>query len=165
MKPAFSIRPASASESETVATLFRDYAAALGVDLSFQGFEAELAALPGAYAPPAGALLLALGPGDTPVGCVAVRPLRVPGTCEMKRLYTNPAARGSGVGRALAIAAITAARHAGYHTMRLDTLPTMVAARALYRDLGFETTPAYYDTPVPGTIFLRRSLTDPESVI
>jgi ribosomal protein S18 acetylase RimI-like enzyme len=159
MNSGFSIRPAAADEMGSVAALFRDYAAALGVDLSFQGFEAEVAALPGAYAPPSGALLIAVSGAGAVVGCVGVRKLGEPGTCEMKRLHVTPAARGAGLGRALAVAAIAAALRAGYGAMRLDTLPAMVAAQALYRRLGFETTPGYYDTPVPGTIFMRNMLT------
>jgi ribosomal protein S18 acetylase RimI-like enzyme len=161
MAPAFSIHPAAAHEIADVAALFRDYAASLGVDLSFQGFDAEVASLPGAYAPPAGTLLLAVSPHTTPLGCVAVRKLPEDDACEMKRLYTTPAARGTGIGRALTIAAIEAATQAGYRTMRLDTLPAMVTAQALYRDLGFEITPPYYATPLPGTLFLRKTLVRP----
>ncbi|MDR3530927.1 MAG: GNAT family N-acetyltransferase [Rhodopila sp.] len=161
MDRTFSIRPATATEMATVATLFREYADSLGVDLSFQGFEAELAALPGAYAAPSGVLLLALSTGGDPLGCVAVRPLPEQGVCEMKRLHTRPDARGAGIGRALAQAAIEAATRAGYRSMRLDTLPTMIAAQALYRSLGFEITPAYYATPVTGTIFMRKTLARP----
>ncbi len=145
-----------------VATLFRNYAAALEVDLSYQGFEAECASLPGAYAPPAGALLIALSAAGEPVGCVGVRPLAEAGTCEMKRLHTAPEVRGTGLGRALAQAAIEAARQAGHAAMRLDTLPTMLAAQALYRHLGFEVTPPYYPSPVPGTIFMRKTLVPAE---
>ena len=155
----FSIRPAAAADLAAVGMLFREYADALAIDLSYQDFEAELAALPGAYAPAAGVLLLAVCSSGEPIGCVAVRPLREPGVCEMKRLHTRPDVRGAGVGRALAIAAIEAARCAGYRAMRLDTLPSMVAVQALYRSLGFEATPAYYDTPVAGTIFMRKTLT------
>jgi ribosomal protein S18 acetylase RimI-like enzyme len=158
----FSIHPASPGDLTTVASLFREYADALGIDLSYQGFEAELAALPGAYGPPDGALLLASSPDGDALGCVAVRALpEEPHTCEMKRLHTRPNARRSGVGRALALAAIETARQAGYQTMRLDTLPGMAAAQALYRSLGFQTTPAYYDTPIAGTIFMRKPLTRP----
>jgi ribosomal protein S18 acetylase RimI-like enzyme len=158
MERALSIRRACASDLGAVATLFRAYADSLSVDLSYQGFEEELAALPGAYAPPAGALLIARSAAGEPLGCVGVRPLGEPGACEMKRLHTTPAARGAGIGRALAVAAIEAARQAGYCAMRLDTLPAMIAAQTLYRRLGFETTPAYYDSPVPGTIFMRKTL-------
>jgi ribosomal protein S18 acetylase RimI-like enzyme len=158
MDRAFSIRQAGAGEMDVVAGLFREYAAALDTDLSYQGFEAELASLPGLYEPPNGALRLAFSAAGEPVGCVAVRPLTEPGFCEMKRLHVTLAARGSGLGRALALAAIEAATRAGYVCMRLDTLPTMKAALALYRHLGFETSPAYYDSPVPGTIFMRKTL-------
>jgi ribosomal protein S18 acetylase RimI-like enzyme len=158
MDKAFSIRQAAATEMDVVALLFREYAAALDIDLSYQGFAAELAALPGAYAPPNGALLLAFAASGEPVGCVGVRPLHEAGVCEMKRLHVTPAARGSGLGRGLALAAIEAATEAGYVWMRLDTLPTMQAAQALYFRLGFETTPAYYDSPVAGTIFMRKAL-------
>jgi ribosomal protein S18 acetylase RimI-like enzyme len=154
----FCIRPAAAHEMPTVAALFRDYAASLGVDLSFQGFEVEVTCLPGVYAPPAGSLLLAVPP---PLGCVALRKLPEDGVCEMKRLYVSPNARGTGLGRALAVAAIEAAMRIGYRTMRLDTLPGMDAAQALYRDLGFETTPPYYDTPLAGSLFMCKTLNPP----
>ena len=145
----------------TVAALFSAYGASLGVDLSYQNFEAELAGLPGAYAPPAGALLLAISEQNLPLGCVALRPMAAPGACEMKRLYTTQDARGRGVGRALAVAVIDAARRAGYRTVCLDTLPDMHSAQALYRDLGFELTPPYYPTPIAGTIFMRKTLSAP----
>ena len=154
----FHVRPAATDEIATVAKLFRAYADALGTDLSYQGFEAELTGLPGAYAPPAGALLLAVASGGAAIGCVGVRAMAEPGCCEMKRLHTTPSARGTGVGRVLATAAIEAAAQAGYRTMRLDTLPNMVEAQALYRSLGFETTPAYYYSPVAGTIFMKKTL-------
>jgi GNAT superfamily N-acetyltransferase len=158
MDGACSIRPAAAAEMGSVARLFREYADALGVDLSYQGFAAELAALPGAYSPPGGTLLLAFSAAGDPVGCVGVRPLAEPGVCEMKRLHVTPSARGSGLGRALAVAAIEAATWAGHTAMCLDTLPPMIAAQTLYRQLGFAVTPAYYDSPVPGTIFMRKPL-------
>jgi ribosomal protein S18 acetylase RimI-like enzyme len=154
----FIIRPAEPHEMAVIAALFREYAASLAVDLSYQQFEAEVAALPGPYVPPAGALLLAVSPVDEPLGCVALRPLAEPGACEMKRLYARPAARGTGVGHALAVAAVQAATAAGYRAMCLDTLPTMYTAQALYRRLGFEITPPYYDTPIAGTIFMRKML-------
>jgi ribosomal protein S18 acetylase RimI-like enzyme len=155
---AFLIRPAGRPDIDPVAALFREYAASLPVDLGYQGFEAELAGLPGAYAPPSGLLLLAASAAGDPLGCVGVRALAEPGTCEMKRLHVCPAARGLGIGRALAVAASQAAAAAGYTAMRLDTLADMTAAQALYRTLGFIRTPAYYDSPVSGTIFMRKVL-------
>lgn len=130
--------------------LFTEYAASLGFDLCFQGFEEELAALPGAYAPPFGRLLLAKSP-DGYRGCVALRPLAANDAriCEMKRLYVRPEARGSGVGRALASAVIAEARAIGYQRMVLDTVARMTPAMALYRSLGFVETAAYYANPIP----------------
>lgn len=156
--PSFSITPVRtpADLSATIG-LFSAYASSLGVDLAYQDFEAELAAMPGKYAPPAGELLLACA-DDQPVGCVALRPLDVPGCCEMKRLYVSPAGRGIGLGRRLVDAVICAAERIGYREMRLDTLPTMGGAQALYRKLGFEVIEPYYATPVAGTLFMRRSL-------
>ncbi|WP_029006102.1 GNAT family N-acetyltransferase [Azorhizobium doebereinerae] len=141
-----------------VAGLFRAYAAALDVDLAYQDFAAELAMLPGKYAPPGGELLLARDEAGTPVGCVALRPLEAPGCCEMKRLYVAPEGRGGGLGRRLAEAIVAAAERIGYGEIRLDTLPAMAGAQALYGKLGFETTAPYYATPVAGTLFLRRRL-------
>jgi ribosomal protein S18 acetylase RimI-like enzyme len=155
---AFRIRGAVADDLPVVAALFREYVAELGIDLSFQGFEAEVAGLPGRYAPPAGALLLALGPSGEALGCVAVRPLDASGTCEMKRLHVRPAARGGGLGRALACAALEFAAEAGHVRMRLDTLPSMRAAHALYQSPGFVRTAPYYDTPLAGTVFMEKTL-------
>ena len=134
-----------------VAALFREYQQALGEDLCFQGFERELASLPGPYAPPGGALLLAESAGEA-IGCVAVRPIG-PGVCEMKRLYVRPGRRGARLGRALAVAAIRAARDAGHATMRLDTLARLKEAMALYRDLGFREREPYYDNPLGNVVY------------
>ena len=139
--------------------LFRAYAAGLPFDLDFQGLEAELAKLPGRYAPPRGALLLAHHPRDGAVGCVAVRPLAGEAeACEMKRLYVAPAHRRHGVGQALAAAVLDAARACGYARMRLDTVAAMRPARALYARLGFEETPPYYPNPLPDVVYLARTL-------
>ena len=135
----------------TVAELFREYAASLGVDLSFQGFEQELASLPGDYAPPRGRLLLADG------GCVALRPLGGD-ICEMKRLYVRPSARGTGLGRALVQRVIDEARALGYRAMRLDTLPSMTAAAAMYRAFGFREIEPYRFNPVEGTKYFELGL-------
>ena len=156
---AFRIAPAeTAADVAAVALLFEAYAAALGVDLAYQGFAAELAGLPGKYAPPAGALLLARGADGAALGCVALRPLPFAGCCEMKRLFVTPPGRRLGLGRALAEAIVAAAADIGYREMRLDTLAFMTAAIALYRTLGFAPIDPYYDTPVAGTIFLGRRL-------
>ena len=143
----------------TVRSLFEEYAASLDTDLCFQGFAEELAGLPGDYAPPGGRLLLALQDGQT-AGCIALRPVNT-GVCEMKRLYVRPAFRAHGVGRALVDRLIHEARSAGYQHLRLDTLPSMTGAQALYRRLGFHEIAPYYDSPVEGAVFLELQLDRP----
>ncbi len=152
------VRPAtSAGDLAEARRLFKEYEASLDVDLRYQGFERELADLPGAYAPPRGRLLLAADDSG-PAGCVALRPLGGD-VCEMKRLYVCPAARGRRVGRLLAETVIREARLIGYSRMRLDTLPSMKEALALYRALGFEEIAPYYASPVAGTRFMELALT------
>ena len=129
-------------DREQIVAMLREYEADTGVSLCFQNFEAELASLPGDYAPPRGEMVLARLAGTQDLlGCVAIRPVAgVPELCEMKRLYVRPAGRGTGLGRRLALAAMIEARRLGYTRMCLDTLPGMTAAQALYRALGFRQT-------------------------
>jgi ribosomal protein S18 acetylase RimI-like enzyme len=136
--------------------LLVEYQDGLGVSLCFQGFEGELAALPGDYARPRGRMLIARIAGE-PAGCVALRPLG-PRDAEMKRLYVRPAFRGMGIGRMLAECVIDEARALGYSTLKLDTLPSMNAAQRMYEELGFQETPPYNDNPVDGTRFLALEL-------
>jgi ribosomal protein S18 acetylase RimI-like enzyme len=149
-----------AADFDAAREIFREYAAGLGVDLCFQNFEAELDGLPGDYAAPAGALLLATV-DDQLAGCVALRPLAdvdYSNACEMKRLYVRRAFRRFGLGRMLAQALIDRATAAGYSTMLLDTLDDMEAARELYTALGFVEIPPYYYNPIPGAHYLRVDL-------
>ena len=141
-----------------VRALFREYEASLAVDLSVQGIAAEIAALPGRYAPPRGALLLAHGPNGQALGCVGVRPFDRPGSCEIKRLYVRPAGRGSGAGRALVEGAIAFAHAAGYRDILLDSLSDMTAAIGLYRALGFAAIPPYWASTLPGTLYFGKRL-------
>ena len=146
--------------------LFVEYAQWLAVDLCFQGFDSELATLPGSYAPPRGRLLLA-GTRAAAFGCIALRPLAHGACCagaatpsdgtaigEIKRLYVQPARRGEGWGHRLAEAAIADARAIGYRELKLDTLDWMADARKLYAKLGFRECPAYYDNPLPGVVYM-----------
>ena len=144
-------------ELQEVRALFLEYAESLAFDLEFQGFGEELAGLPGDYARPDGAILLARDEGGPVVGCVALRRIDAD-SCEMKRLYIRPAGRGRGVGRALAAAVIVEARGRGYRSMRLDTAPSMTEAIALYRSLGFVSIGAYRHNPIDGALFMELSL-------
>ncbi|CAN5542250.1 GNAT family N-acetyltransferase [soil metagenome] len=151
------IRPAQFPlELDAVRGIFREYAESLGVDLAFQGFEAEMAALPGKYATPGGRLLLAWRGTDL-LACVAMRPLEGV-DCEMKRLYVRPQARGERLGRLLAERICSEARQAGYARICLDTLPTMASAQRLYRSLGFEAIAPYVYNPIEGTQYLALDL-------
>ena len=151
------LRPARFPDDlPVIRALFTEYIASLGLDLRFQNPEAERAALPGDYAPPRGALMIAEQDGQ-PVGIGAMRPLP-DGTAEMKRMYLRPSARGKGAGRALAVALIDAAREAGYGVMRLDTQRDFTAAVALYRRLGFRERARYNDNPLPGSLFMALDL-------
>jgi putative acetyltransferase len=151
------IRPATSAHDLALAReLFAEYASSLPFDLSFQDFERELAELPGAYAPPSGALLLAVEAGGA-AGCVALRAL-AQDICEMKRLYVRAAHRGSGLGRRLVDAILREGRARGYARMRLDTVPGMEAAIALYRACGFREIPPYRPNPIPGALFLEVDL-------
>ncbi len=148
---------ASPADLETVRALFRDYQAWLGVDLCFQGFEHELATLPGRYAPPAGRLLLAETANGAAAGCVGLWALD-DGVCEMKRLWVQPAWRRGGLGRRLAETIVATGAAAGYHAMRLDSLRRLRPALALYRSLGFVEIEPYYANPLDDVIYLERSL-------
>jgi GNAT superfamily N-acetyltransferase len=153
------IRPVRTSEELTATTdLFKAYAASLPVDLGYQDFDQELAGLPWTYAPPTGELLLARGADGAALGCVGLRAMSPKGCCEMKRLFVLPAARGLGLGRALIEAAVEQARRLGYQELRLDTLPSMTAAMAVYRQVGFLPIEPYYAPTPSGTVFMGLSL-------
>lgn len=174
------VTPYDAVELDATRSLFREYASALGIDLCFQNFDEELLALPGDYAGPRGALLLALVDVDaahprpeTPnlfrangalahvAGCCALRPLDSAdhvNAAEMKRLFVRQGFRGLGLGRQLAEAMLDAARSAGYGCVLLDTLDDMESARALYEEIGFVEVPPYYHNPIPGAHYLKADL-------
>ena len=151
------IQAETPSEIEQARSLFLEYSEGLGISLCFQNFGKELAELPGAYAPPAGRLFLALS-SEQLAGCVALRKLG-DGICEMKRLYVRPQFRGMGIGRALTLHLIEEARALRYDVMRLDTLALqMNAAIKVYRSLGFREIEPYYDNPVEGALFMELGL-------
>ena len=151
------ISASTGSHLQSIRRLFREYEQFLQVDLCFQQFEDELAGLPGKYAAPQGALLLAMVDGRA-AGCVAMRPLEE-GICEMKRLFVRPAYLGLGIGGQLARTVIEQARVAGYTRMYLDTLEKLRPALALYRRLGFVERSAYYDNPLPGVVYMELKIT------
>ncbi|MGE0873089.1 MAG: GNAT family N-acetyltransferase [Burkholderiales bacterium] len=155
--PGTVLRQADSPEAvATARSLFREYADAIGTSLEYQGFSAELAALPAPYVPPRGALLIAYVDGSA-AGCAGLRPID-DASGEMKRLYVRPDCRGLGLGRRLVEAVVRSARDAGYRALRLDTLPGMATAQTLYRQLGFVETPPYGDTYLPGTRFYELDL-------
>lgn len=151
------MRDATPADLDGVRELLREYEAWTGVDLCFQGFAAELAGLPGDYDPSSGGALLVLDGDDGLAGCVGIRRIDET-TCELKRLYLRPAARGGGLGRRLLEAAVERARALGYRSMRLDTLPVMDAAQSLYRARGFVEIPPYRENPVPGARYFELAL-------
>ena len=154
------VTPASTEDLAATSGVFREYAISLGFDLCFQDFEGEIANLPGDYAPPRGALLVAKIDGAI-AGCCALRPLDSSdyvNAAEMKRLYVRPAFRRLGLGRQLAEAILDAALMAGYDSVLLDTLDDMEIARAMYEELGFKEIPPYYHNPLAGAHYLKVDL-------
>jgi ribosomal protein S18 acetylase RimI-like enzyme len=149
----------SDEEMETVRCLFREYAESLDFDLDFQDFEDELEGIPGAYGPPAGRLRMALLDGEA-VGCIAIRRIDSD-VCEMKRLYVRPDSRRRGIGRLLAETGVRDALELGYRAIRLDTVPSMIAATALYRAIGFTEIEPYRHNPIAGALFMELRLPDP----
>jgi putative acetyltransferase len=147
----------TSEDIEAARRLFLEYSKSLGFDLCFQSFEEELAGLPGRYGPPDGRLLLARFDGEV-AGCIALRKLEV-GICEMKRLYVKPVFRGKKIGELLVRRLLKEARACNYERMRLDTVPSMVTAQALYRSLGFVEIAAYCDNPIPGAVYMECNLT------
>jgi GNAT superfamily N-acetyltransferase len=150
------IRPARPDDMADVRAMMREYVDWIGLDLAFQEIDAELDGLPGEYAPPRGALLVTAD-GDRLAGMIALRPLGAE-VCEMKRLYVRPAARGRGLARQLILRILDEARRLNHAEVRLDTLPMMGGAQALYEALGFIDIPPYYDTPIETTRFMSRRL-------
>ena len=147
----------SENDLNDIRILFKAYGLGLGIDLSFQEFDIELARLPGKYTPPTGGILIARDDTGRSVGCVAVRPIDSQ-CCEMKRLYVLPDMRGTGLGKDLVFSILEMATNLGYRQMRLDTLPSMHSALALYEKTGFTSISPYYKTPIEGTVFLEKQL-------
>jgi putative acetyltransferase len=156
----FTINQAQSPEDlKSIQTLFQAYALGLGLDISFQNFNHELANLQGKYALPKGALLLAKSTSSgEAIGCVGLRPLDLESTCEMKRLYVSPNGRGTGVGRALAEAIIVEAKRLGHRRVVLDTLGPMTTPLKLYRGLGFTDIEPYYHNPLADVVYLELTL-------
>ena len=148
--------PKDAADIAAVKALFLEYAQSLDFSLCFQGFDEEMAMFPAKYSPPKGGLLLAKVDG-VPAGAVGVWQL-APGICEMKRLYLKPEFRGLNLGWSLATGIVDEGRRLGYRAMRLDTLTTMVAARALYATMGFVEVQPYYDNPMAGAVYMELPL-------
>ncbi|HWI20874.1 MAG TPA: GNAT family N-acetyltransferase [Vicinamibacterales bacterium] len=146
------IRPSQPADIPGVRSMLTEYVAWIGLDLAFQEIDAELAGLPGEYAPPRGVLLVAEEGGQL-VGMIGLRPLDA-ATAEMKRLFVRPEARGRGLAKQLIAELLREAKAIGYDEIRLDTLPMMGDAQSLYVSLGFRDIPAYYDTPIAGTRFM-----------
>ncbi len=162
MKNPHTIAPVETDKPlEEIRLLFREYEASLEFDLDFQNFEEEMANLPGGYAPPGGALLMAWA-GSDPAGCVALRKID-DGICEMKRLYVRPRFRGMHIGKALASAIADRARAIGYERMRLDTVGSMVKAKSIYASMGFKEIPPYRHNPVQGATHLELLLNKKET--
>ncbi|MBS1542234.1 MAG: GNAT family N-acetyltransferase [Bacteroidetes bacterium] len=154
----YSIEIASTPEQFQVARdLFREYAATLSVDLCFQNFDKELQEIDLQYGSPAGALMLVMRDGRA-IGCGAIRKLEGK-VGELKRMYLRPDARGLGVGSKLLSKCFEVARRLGYDTLRLDTLPEMTDAQAMYRKHGFYEISSYRSNPVKGSLYMEKRLT------
>jgi ribosomal protein S18 acetylase RimI-like enzyme len=162
--PTYTItRVRTPTDLSAIKLLFTTYASTLPISLSFQNFAAELATLPATYAPPTGELFLARDArSGAAIGCVALKPLPLVGvqgsSSEMKRLFVAPEGRGNGLGSALVEVVLEEASKLGYDDVRLDTLPDMESAKRVYRAFGFEVCESYYETPVEGTVFMRKAL-------
>ncbi len=154
------ITSAGREDLPEVILLFKEYAASLDFELSFQNFDLELANLPGEYRAPQGRLLLAFW-DEQVAGCVALRKLNAQ-VCEMKRLYVRSSFRARKIGKSLAETIIQEARKMGYSAMRLDTVPSMDRARSLYEKLGFRKIPPYRHNPIPGALYLELDLMGPK---